>query len=256
LFKNADAFLHGKGQKAIEVENRKMKRKIQLSGYSIFLSLLAVMMLCFASPAFAAAPDAVNDTATTNEDTAISIYVMSNDDLGGKPTSILQVSDPLHGTATINNNNTPADPSDDYVNYEPDEDYYSNGAPPDVFNYWITNDDGSDWASVEVTVNSVNDAPVAVDDTNTVAEGDTLNESAPGVLANDSDVDGDTLTVNTTPVSDVSHGTLTLYADGSYDYEHDGGESTSDSFEYEISDGHDGTDTAMVDITITPVNDA
>jgi len=97
---------------------------------------------------------------------------------------------------------------------------------------------------VDITITPVNDAPVAEDDTNTVAEGDTLNVSVPGLLANDSDVDGDPLTVNTTPESDVSHGILTLYADGSYDYEHDGGESTSDSFEYEISDGHDGTDTA------------
>jgi len=172
-----------------------MGHRIQLTGRGILVSLLAIMILCFAVPAFAAAPDAVTDTATTNEDTAISIYVMSNDDLGGKQTSISQVSDPPNGMATINDNNTPADPSDDYVDYEPDEDYHINGGP-DVFIYWITNEDGSDYATIEVTVNSVNDAPVAADDTGSVAEGGTLNVAAPGLLNNDTDVDGDTLTVN------------------------------------------------------------
>jgi VCBS repeat-containing protein len=101
-----------------------------------------------------------------------------------------------------------------------------------------------------ITVTAVNEPPVAGDDTATVVEGGTLNMAAPGLLANDSDPDlpAQTLSVNTTPV-------MTLFGDGSYQYIHDGTETTSDSFVYEISDGNGGTDQATVTITITPLND-
>jgi VCBS repeat-containing protein len=111
--------------------------------------------------------------------------------------------------------------------------------------------------NITVVVSSVNDLPMAADDTAALAEGATLNVAAPGLLANDSDPDtGDILTVNTTPVSAPSNGALTLYTDGAYDYVHDGTETTSDAFVYEISDGNGGTDQATVAITITPINDA
>ena len=71
----------------------------------------------------------------------------------------------------------------------------------------------------------------------------------------DADLPGDTLTVNTTPVVDVSHGTLTLNANGTFSYVHDGTENFTDSFTYEVSDGAGGTDTATVTITITPADD-
>jgi VCBS repeat-containing protein len=111
--------------------------------------------------------------------------------------------------------------------------------------------------NLTVVVGGVNDPPVAVDDTGTLAEGATLNVAAPGLLANDSDPDiGDILTVNTTPVSAPANGALTLYTDGSYDYVHDSTETLSDAFVYEISDGNGGTAQATVNLTITPVNDA
>ena len=83
-----------------------------------------------------------------------------------------------------------------------------------------------------ITVTAVNDPPMAVDDTATVSEGGTLNTAPPGLLANDSDPDipAQTLTVNTTPVSTPSNGSLTLYTDGSYDYTHDGSETNNDPF--------------------------
>jgi VCBS repeat-containing protein len=100
------------------------------------------------------------------------------------------------------------------------------------------------------------DPPVAMDDTATVAEGGTLNTAAPGLLLNDSDPDpGDILTVIFTPVSGPANGSLTLFANGAYNYTHNGSETTSDTFIYEISDGNGGTDQATVTITITPVND-
>ena len=100
---------------------------------------------------------------------------------------------------------------------------------------------------------NASNSPVATDDAYGVAEGATLTVSAAsGVLANDSDDDGDplTATVGTVP----THGSLTLNADGSFEYEHDGSETLSDTFTYSVSDGST-IDVGTVTITVTPVND-
>lgn len=105
-----------------------------------------------------------------------------------------------------------------------------------------------------VDISNVNDAPVAIPDFFTVAEGATINLSAPGVTSNDSDVEFDPMTVSL--VTGPSHGALTLNPDGSFTYIHDGSETTTDTFVYQIDDGNGGTDTETVTINITPVNDA
>src|SRR5205823_8951313 len=64
------------------------------------------------------------------------------------------------------------------------------------------------------TISGVNDAPLAVNDSYTTAEDTALNVAAPGVLANDSDVDGDTLSA--VLVSQPTHGSLTLNSNGSF----------------------------------------
>ncbi len=100
----------------------------------------------------------------------------------------------------------------------------------------------------------MNFAPTTVADAYTVLEGGTINQAAPGVLANDTDAEGGALTavLGTT----TTNGTLTLNANGSFTYVHNGSETTSDSFTYRVNDGSAMGDLVTVSITITPVNDA
>jgi VCBS repeat-containing protein len=113
----------------------------------------------------------------------------------------------------------------------------------------------SNTATSTVTVTVVNDAPVATDDSHSVLEGGTLTITAPGVLGNDTDGEGSTLTA--TLVTPPAHhvGAFTLNADGSFSYTHDGSETTTDSFTYLANDGVNDSNVATVTITITPVND-
>ena len=218
-----------------------MDTKIEFSVHNIFVSLLAVMILCFASPVFAATPRAEDDSVSTNEDKRVVITVLENDFLGDEPTVIKRVALPSHGTVKFD---------DHLITYTPAADF--NGV--DHFNYMISDKDGNvSAAMVKVKVLPVNDPPVAVDDEEMVVEGGILKVAAPGLLENDTDMDGDALTVSTTPVSGLSHGALTLNADGSYEYIHNGTETTSDTFVYRVSDGHGGADTAIVTIAITKV---
>lgn len=91
-------------------------------------------------------------------------------------------------------------------------------------------------------------------DAYTVSEGDTLSVEAPGLLSNDAALAG-TLSVNTVPTETPTNGTLTLNKNGGFSYEHDGSETTSDSFTYEVSDARGNTGQATVSITITSVPD-
>ena len=81
-----------------------------------------------------------------------------------------------------------------------------------------------------------------------------LNVPAPGVLGSDTDVDGDTLTA--VLVADVANGTLTLNANGSFDYLPDLNFNGSDSFTYKANDGALNSNIATVTITVNAVNDA
>ena len=104
-----------------------------------------------------------------------------------------------------------------------------------------------------LTVSEQNDAPIAVDDTATVAEGEAVSIAASTLLANDSDPNDDTLTI--TAVSDASSGSVILSEDGeTVTYTHNGLETTEGGFTYTVSDSS-ATDTATVVITVTPVND-
>ena len=187
------------------------------------------------------APDAVNDAFTTNEDTAVSGQVLTNDsDPDGDPLTVTSNTNPSNGSVVMNANGT--------FTYTPNANF--NGS--DSFTYTISDGNGgSDTATVFITVNPVNDAPDAVNDSFTTVEDTAVSGQ---VLTNDSDPDGDPLTVigNTNP----SNGTVVMNANGTFTYTPGANFNGSDSFDYTISDGNGGTDTATVFINVTPVNDA
>ena len=102
-------------------------------------------------------------------------------------------------------------------------------------------------------INVSNPAPTATDDSATLAE----DGSASGnILTNDSDADGDALSVSTTPVVAPAHGNLTLNANGSYVYTPHANFFGSDSFTYRVTDADGASATAVVYLTVTAINDA
>ena len=128
--------------------------------------------------------------------------------------------------------------SDGSFEYTPKEDFYGT----DSFTY--TTSDGilvSDTATVTITVNPVNDNPYGNPDEYSVDEGSTLTvDSINGLLINDADIDSDSLF--TTKASDPNIGSVTLGGDGSFEYIHDGSNSSSDEFTYtSVNDADGGT---------------
>ncbi|MBN2849237.1 MAG: tandem-95 repeat protein, partial [Erysipelotrichaceae bacterium] len=122
-----------------------------------------------------------------------------------------------------------------------------------AFWYQITDGQYTSEAYIYITVNPVNDAPVAQDDSYIIDEDNPLSVPAAGVMENDSDVDGPSLNVSL--LSDVSNGTLVLNPDGSFEYTPDANFNGVDSFTYTLTDGT-LSDTATVTITINAINDA
>ncbi|AEF55073.1 retention module-containing protein [Marinomonas posidonica] len=186
------------------------------------------------------APVAEADTATTDEDTVITIDVLANDsDVDGDTLTITDASVPEEqGTVAI---------VDGKLEFTPAENF--NGEA--TISYEISDGTATDTADVTVSVEAVNDGPVAVDDTATGTEdGGVITID---VLANDSDVDGDTLTITDASVPE-EQGTVAI-VDGKLEFtpaENFNGEAT---ISYEISDGT-ATDTADVTVSVEAVNDA
>jgi len=109
---------------------------------------------------------------------------------------------------------------------------------------------GTDTASITVTINGENDAPVAADDTATVDEDSSV---IIDILSNDSDVDGDTLTVTS---ATANNGTVVIEANGTLTYTPDADFNGSDTISCTVDDGNGGVTTAEVAVTVNAVNDA
>ena len=141
------------------------------------------------------------------------------------------------------------------VTYSPINDAYTG---VDTFVYYVTDgtlDENSriiyDEGSVTITYEALNKAPVAVADTITLAE-DT-DSIRVDVLGNDTDADGDALTIDS--FTNPSDGTATLMG-GSLFYSPDENFSGSDSMTYKVTDPSGGSDSGTVTFTVTGVNDA
>ncbi|WP_131588685.1 cadherin-like domain-containing protein [Mycolicibacterium phlei] len=187
------------------------------------------------------APVAVNDSFTVTEDGTLTNNVLTNDsDVDGDSLTASVVSNPAHGTLTLE--------SDGSFTYKPNENYYGT----DSFSYTVSDGTATSApAVVTITVTPVNDAPVAQDDVYVVAEDGTLSGN---LLTNDSDVDGNPLSVST--VTQPGHGTVAFNPDGSFTYTPAADFNGTDTFTYTVIDGKGGSDTGLVTVTVTPVNDA
>ncbi len=105
--------------------------------------------------------------------------------------------------------------------------------------------------TVTITVNPVNDAPTAVADFFTAVKDHTLNVVTPGVLINDSDVDGDPLTA--VKMNSAVHGIVILAADGSFSYTPSSGYVGPDAFSYKASDGSFQSATRVVSLNVVAI---
>ena len=193
---------------------------------------------CTVNPAANIPPVANNDAATILAGTPKIINVLSNDtDANGDPLRVQSVTQPAHGTVTINPDGT--------VTYVPVAGY----SGPDSFTYTITDGHGgTSTATVNCTVNpAANTPPDAVNDSSDVVQG---TPKVLNVLSNDTDANGDPLRVQS--VTQPLHGTATINPDGTVTYIPTAGYTGPDSFTYTINDGKGGTDTATVTLTVKP----
>ncbi|MEO0770608.1 MAG: tandem-95 repeat protein, partial [Cyanobacteria bacterium J06649_4] len=179
------------------------------------------------------APIANDDSATTAEDNAVTLSVLENDtDADGDVLSIASVAGVSQGTAQI---------VGDAILYTPS----TNFAGIEQLTYTISDGNGGTaTANATITVNGVNDAPVAVDDVVSTAANSAVTVD---VLANDSDVEGDPLTVSS--VSAPGNGTAAIVGT-QVEYQPAAGFSGEDSFTYTVADGNGGTSTGTVSISV------
>ena len=178
------------------------------------------------------APVVLDDTANVQEDGSVSVDVLDNDsDPNSDPLAIDSFTDGTNGTV---------DQTAGGLTYTPNVDF--NGS--DSFTYTVSDGNGGfDTATVNVTINSVNDAPVAAP---LSVSGDENTAISGVVTATDVDGDGLTFELGTGP----SDGTVTVDTDGSFSYEPDADFNGTDSFTYTVADSNGGTATASVAVTV------
>jgi hypothetical protein len=107
------------------------------------------------------------------------------------------------------------------------------------------------WVDVVLATVTANHAPVAVSDSYTTNQSQSLTVAAPGVLGNDTDADGNAL--NAVKVTNPSNGVVTLNSNGSFVYTPAAGFAGTDSFTYKANDGTADSNITIVSILVNPV---
>ena len=186
-------------------------------------------------------PDARNDNFTVDEDDVLTNNVMTNDlGLGDPPVLVINNTNPTDGNLVINN--------DGSFTYTPNANYNGN----DSFQYTIEDVDGDQsTATVSITVNPMNDLPIANNDTYSTPEDTALSDD---VSSNDQNLFD--LPITYSLVSDVSNGSLTLNADGTFTYTPNSEYFGSDGFTYKLTDGNGDAVQASASINVIFNNDA
>nr|WP_229770182.1 tandem-95 repeat protein [Vibrio parahaemolyticus] len=191
---------------------------------------------------FTVAPvaDIVADSARVVEDTPTIIKVLGNDTFEGddKVVSLDTNNGPANGTVSVN--------PDGSVTYTPNDNYVGK----DTFTYIVTSGGVSESTTVEVNVTPVNDAPVAKDDIATTQEDTAVTID---VLPNDTDVDGDKLSIQSASVPEAQ-GKVEI-VDGKLVFTPAENFNGHAEIIYTVTDG-ELTDEAKVTVTVNPVNDA
>ena len=192
-------------------------------------------------------PVANDDSTSTPEDTQVVVLVIDNDfDVDGNldPTTVTITSTPSNGTASV-------DPVTGAVTYVPAPHF--NGT--DTFSYQVCDTGGlCDTATVRVNVGPTDDPPVATDDTGTVFEDGVTTID---VVANDRDPDGNLDPTTVVVVAPPAHGTYSVDpVTGAITYAPDENYSGIDTLTYQVCDTDGECDTAVVTITVLPVDDA
>ena len=178
------------------------------------------------------APVATDDVASTSEDTPTVVNVLANDtDPDNDALTVSAFGQAAHGSVTSVTGG---------LRYTPAANWNGN----DSFTYTASDGRATDTATVTVAVSRVNDPPVAVDDAATTPQ---ATQVVIDVLANDSDVDGDTLSIGS--FGQGANGTVAV-ATGGLRYTPNGSWTGTDTFTYLVSDGV-ATDTGRVTITVT-----
>jgi VCBS repeat-containing protein len=193
-------------------------------------------------------PNVTDDIASTSQDTSVIINVLANDDPNLHVTGV--TINPSLGTAIINADNT--------ITFTPNASFDSlalGDSAPGSFQYTVKDAAGaSAIGTVAVTVNGLNDAPVAHDDTATVADRQSVTID---VLANDVDVDR-VHVLNIAGFTQPASGATLDFVDGKFVYTADvddfdnigAGQQVTDTFTYTIIDDFSQTSTATVTITV------
>ena len=193
------------------------------------------------------APDTLTDSAGTNEDSAVTILtsaLLNNDsDVEGDTLTLTGVFNALGGSVNLDGNGD--------VVFTPTADF--NGSAS--FDYTVSDGNGGTATqTVTVDVTAVNDAPNTAGNSASISEDTAVTVLASTLLANDSDIDGDTLSIS--GVSNAVNGAVALDGNGDVVFTPAADFNGAATFDYTVSDGNGGTATQTVSVDVTAVNDA